>query len=364
MAKQTVAVLFGGRSSEHSVSAVTAQGVLREIDRDRFNVIPIGITREGVFVLEQDDPGKYAFDADAMPEVLDNGKRILWPMPGEPRELRVRTYDGVQSLGELDVVLPLIHGVQGEDGTLQGFFETLEIPYAGAGVIDSAICIDKHFTKMALASAGLAVAPGITVTADAWDTDPAAIRSAIAPLGVPVFVKPANAGSSVGVSKVDDLAELEAALAKGFAEDSKVLVEAAVVGREIEVAVLKTTQGVRVSLPGEIVLEAGHYYGFEEKYLGGAGAEVVCPAELDDATIARVQQIGIEAFAAVGGQGLARVDVFLTATGEIIINELNTMPGFTPISMYPKCWVASGLSYSDLLSELIEVGLRGRTEKQ
>ncbi len=357
MAKQTVAVLFGGRSSEHSVSTVTAQGVLREIDRDRFNVIPVGITRDGIFVLEQDDADKYAFDADAMPEVVDNGKRIIWPMPGEPRELRVRTHDGVQSIGPVDVVLPLIHGIQGEDGTLQGFFETLEIPYAGAGVIDSAICLDKHFTKMALSSAGLAVAPGITVTAADWAADPAGVRAAIEPLGLPVFVKPAKAGSSVGVSKVDNLSELETAFETGFAEDEKVLVESAVIGREIEVAVLKASDGVRVSLPGEIVLDPGHYYGFEEKYMGGEGAEVVCPADLDDETIARVQEIGREAFAAVGGQGLARVDVFVTDAGEIVINELNTMPGFTPISMYPKCWVASGLSYRGLLSELVDVGL-------
>lgn len=357
MAKHTVAVLFGGRSSEHSVSAVTAQGVLREIDRERFNVIPVGITREGMFVLEQDDAEKYAFDADAMPEVVDNGKRVIWPMPGEPRELRVRTHDGIESLGPVDVVLPLIHGVQGEDGTLQGFFETLELPYAGAGVIDSAVCLDKHFTKIALSSAGLAVAPGITVTAAQWAADPTAVHTAALPLGLPVFVKPAQAGSSVGVSKVTNFDDLAAALAVGFAEDDKVLIEAAVVGREIEVAVLKARDGVRVSLPGEIVLDAGHYYGFEEKYLGGEGAAVVCPAELDDETIARVQQIGLEAFAAVGGQGLARVDVFVTAAGEIVINELNTMPGFTPISMYPKCWVASGLSYRDLLSELIDVGL-------
>ncbi len=357
MAKQTVVVLFGGRSSEHSVSAVTAQGVLREIDRERFNIIPVGITRAGVFVLEHDDPNRYAFDADAMPEIVDNGRRIIWPMPGDGRELRVHTHDGVQSLGTVDVVLPLIHGVQGEDGTLQGFFETLEIPYAGAGVLDSAICLDKHFTKLALASAGLAVARGITVTDAAWHENSAHIRELVEPLGLPVFVKPANAGSSVGVSKVSHADELAAALEVGFAEDKKVLVEAAVDGREIEVAVLKASDGVRVSLPGEIVLQPGHYYGFEEKYLGGEGAEVVCPADLDDETLARVQQIGLEAFAAVGGEGLARVDVFVTEAGDIIINELNTMPGFTPISMYPKCWVASGLSYRDLLSELIDVGL-------
>ncbi|PKI92794.1 D-alanine--D-alanine ligase [Actinomycetales bacterium SN12] len=359
MDKQTVVVLFGGRSSEHSISSATAGGVLAAIDRDRYNVIPVGITREGAFVLEQDDPAKFALDAANMPEVRDNGTRIRWPEAGGDRVLRVVAPDGsLVELAAVDVVLPILHGTHGEDGTIQGFFDILEIPYAGGGVLDSAMCMDKHFMKVALESEGIAVSPWVTVRQRAWQQDSAPLRAAIAELGLPLFVKPARAGSSVGVSKVETLGELDAALEVAFAEDEKVLVETGIVGREIEVAILETADGVRASLPGEIVLTSRGFYDFEGKYLGGEGVDVVCPAEMSDAEIAAVQQIGVRAFEAVDGKGLARVDVFLAADGEIVVNELNTMPGFTPISMFPKCWIASGLSYGELITELIEGGLR------
>lgn len=332
--------------------------MLAAIDRDRYDVIPVGITREGAFVLEQDDPAKFALDAANMPEVIDNGTRIRWPEAGD-RVLRVIAPDGsAVELAAVDVVLPILHGTHGEDGTIQGFFDILEIPYAGGGVLDSAMCMDKHFMKVALESEGIAVSPWVTVRQRAWQQESAPLRAAIAELGLPLFVKPARAGSSVGVSKVENLGELDAALEVAFAEDEKVLVETGIVGREIEVAILETADGVRASLPGEIVLTSRGFYDFEGKYLGGDGVDVVCPAEMSDAEIAAVQQVGVRAFEAVDGRGLARVDVFLTADGGIVVNELNTMPGFTPISMFPKCWVASGLSYSDLITELIEGGLR------
>ncbi|KYJ99267.1 D-alanine--D-alanine ligase family protein [Microbacterium sp. CH1] len=359
MDKQTVVVLFGGRSSEHSISSATAGGVLGAIDRDRYAVIPVGITREGAFVLEDDDPAKFPLDAAHLPEVVDNGTRVLWPEPGGDRTLRVVHPGGeTEGLGEIDVVLPILHGPHGEDGTIQGYFDTLEVPYAGGGVLDSALCMDKHFMKIALQAAGIAVAPGVTVRRREWDADPDALRARAADFGLPVFVKPARAGSSVGVSKVSVPEELDAALAIAFAEDDKVLIEAGVTGREIEVAVLETAEGVRASLPGEIVLTDRGFYDFEGKYLGGDGVDVVCPAELTEAEVAAVQEAGVRAFQAVDGRGLARVDMFLTPTGELVVNELNTMPGFTPISMFPKCWVASGLSYGDLITELVEAGLR------
>ncbi len=332
--------------------------MLGAIDRDRYNVIPIGITREGVFVLEHDDPARFRLDADRLPHVADNGSRILWPMPGGPRELRVRRAEGtIESLGEVDAVLPILHGVHGEDGTVQGFLDILEIPYAGGGVLDSAICMDKHFMKIALAADGIAVAPGITVRRPRWTADPRAVRAEVADLGYPVFVKPARAGSSVGVSKAHDESELAEAMSVAFAEDDKVLVERGIVGREIEVAVLegRGAEPTRASLPGEIVLTTREFYDFEGKYLGGDGADVVCPADLTDEQTARIREIATRAFDAVDGRGLARVDVFLTDSGDVIVNELNTMPGFTPISMYPKCWVATGLSYADLITELIEL---------
>ncbi len=333
--------------------------MLGAIDRERYAVIPVGITREGAFVLEDDDPAKFPLDAAHLPEVVDNGTRVLWPEPGGDRTLRVVHPGGeTEGLGEIDVVLPILHGPHGEDGTIQGYFDTLEVPYAGGGVLDSALCMDKHFMKIALRAAGIAVAPGVTVRRREWDADPDALRARAADLGLPVFVKPARAGSSVGVSKVSAPQELDAALAIAFAEDDKVLIEAGVTGREIEVAVLETAEGVRASLPGEIVLTDRGFYDFEGKYLGGDGVDVVCPAELTDAEVAAVQEAGVRAFQAVDGRGLARVDMFLTPTGELVVNELNTMPGFTPISMFPKCWVASGLSYGDLITELVEAGLR------
>lgn len=333
--------------------------MLRAIDRDRFRVIPVGITREGVFVLEDDDPDKFALDAQRLPEVVDNGTRVLWPEGGADRTLRVRRMDGsVDEVGRLDAVLPILHGVHGEDGTVQGFLDTLGIPYAGGGVLDSALCMDKHFMKIVLAAAGVPVAPWVTIRRSRWEADPDGVRADAAALGEPSFVKPARAGSSVGVSKVHDASELDDALALAFAEDDKVLIETAIVGREVEVAILEGRDGARAraSLPGEIVLTTREFYDFEGKYLGGEGAEVVCPAQLTDAETAAIQELGVRAFEAVDGRGLARVDFFLTADG-LYVNELNTMPGFTPISMFPKCWIASGMTYPELISELIDTAL-------
>lgn len=322
-------------------------------------MIPVGITREGTFVLEDDDPDKFALDADRLPEVADNGTRILWPEGGGDRGLRVRRADGtIDELGTVDVVLPILHGVHGEDGTVQGFFDTLAIPYAGGGVLDSALCMDKHFMKIVLQSAGVPVSPWVTVTQSGWTRDADAVRADVSRLGLPVFVKPARGGSSVGVTKVAAAVDLDDALRVAFAEDDKVLVETAIVGREVEVAILegRNGTGARASLPGEIVLTTREFYDFEGKYLGGDGAEVVCPADVTDAERAAIQELGIRAFEAVDGRGLARVDFFL-ADDALYVNELNTMPGFTPISMFPKCWIATGMTYPELITELIETAL-------
>ncbi|MDR2294005.1 MAG: D-alanine--D-alanine ligase [Microbacterium sp.] len=358
MGKQRVVVLFGGRSSEHSISSATAGGVLHAIDRDRFDVIPVGITRDGAFVLEEDRPEKFAMVADAMPEVRDNGTRVLWPEAGGERVLHVRQADGsVSEPMPIDVVLPILHGPHGEDGTMQGFLDILGLPYAGCGVLDSAVCMDKHFMKVVLRAAGIPVSPGFTVTSADWASSPEHVRTSAAQYPLPWFVKPARAGSSVGVSKVHTADELDAALRVAFDEDDKVLIEQGMAGREIEVAVLKGMPGEpsRASLPGEIVLTRD-FYDFEGKYLGGEGVDLVCPAELDDATIIQLRELAVRAFDAVDGQGLARVDFFVTTDGPIV-NELNTMPGFTPISMFPQCWIATGLSYTDLLTYLVDNAL-------
>ncbi|WP_439592500.1 D-alanine--D-alanine ligase family protein [Microbacterium sp.] len=356
MARTAVAVLFGGRSSEHSISSATAGGVLRAIDRERFDVIPIGITRDGAFVLEDDDPDKFALDKDRLPEVLDNGTRILWPDSTLTRELRVTDASGAtRSLGDVDVVFPILHGRFGEDGTIQGMLELLGLPYVGAGVLMSAIGMDKHATKSVLKSAGVPVVPWVTVTRSDLSRDGDLWRRRIRSLGLPAFVKPARAGSSVGVSKVTDWTELDSALDVAFAEDATVLVEQGITGREVECGVLPGVDGgePRVSLAGEIVVTGREFYDFEAKYLDAPGVELVCPADLRDGELREMQRIAVQAFEALGGEGLARVDFFFTGT-EFFVNEVNTMPGFTPISMFPKCWIASGMSYPELISELID----------
>lgn len=361
MDKLSVAVLFGGRSSEHSISSATAGGVLRAIDRDRFRVIPVGITRDGAFVLEDDDPEKFLLDPHRLPEVVDNGTRVLWPDSTRSRTLRVTDGEGTRSLGAVDVVLPILHGRWGEDGTVQGFLELLDIPYAGAGLLMSALGMDKNATKNVLRSAGVPVVPWVTVTRTGLTHNRRLWEQRIRALGLPAFVKPARAGSSVGVSRVAAWDQLDAALDRAFAEDDTVLVEQAVIGRELECGVLQGRDGAapRVSCAGEVVITGRDFYDFEAKYLDAPGIELVCPASLHDGELADMQRIAARAFEAIGGQGLSRVDFFFTGT-EFFVNEINTMPGFTPISMFPRCWQASGMTYGELISDVIDTALTHR----
>ena len=290
--------------------------------------------------------------------MVDNGTRIIWPDSALSRELKVSDASGVRSLGEIDVVFPILHGRFGEDGTVQGFLELLDLPYVGAGLLMSAIGMDKHTTKSILRSAGVPVVPWVTVTRRDLDRDRDLWERRIRALGLPAFVKPARAGSSVGVSKVSDWSELDAALDVAFAEDRTVLVEQGVVGREVECGVLQGRDGgaPRVSVAGEIVITGRDFYDFEAKYLGAPGIDLVCPAELLPGELAEMQRVAARAFEAVGGEGLSRVDFFYTGT-EFFVNEVNTMPGFTPISMFPTCWIASGMSYPELITELIDLAL-------
>ena len=362
MSKRVVAIVFGGRSSEHTISCSTAGGVLASIDRERFDVIPVGITRDGAFTLQPDDAERFVMNPDAMPEVHDNGTRVLWPDAASTRELRVVDADGsIRSLGEIDVAFPILHGPWGEDGTIQGMFELIGLPYVGNGVLASALAMDKHHAKTAVQAAGIDVAPWVSITPAKWSRDEALWRGRIAALGLPVFVKPARAGSSVGVTKVSNAAALDEALAAAWEHDGTALVESAIAGREIECAVLGGVDGAppRVSLAGEIVVTGREFYDFEAKYLDGDAAELICPTTLGRRELEQLQRIAARAFDALGCAGLARVDVFLTGEG-FVFNELNTMPGFTPISMFPKCWEASGIGYSELITELIELGLTER----
>jgi D-alanine-D-alanine ligase len=328
--------------------------VLGAIDRDAYEVIPVGITLDGAFVLERDDPDAFALDPERLPEVRDDGSRVLWPDSALSSELRVRDADGdVRSLGEIDVAFPILHGPFGEDGTIQGFFELIGVPYVGNGVLASAVAMDKHFTKTVLQAAGLAVAPWVALTET--DRDSRVLRGRADALGYPQFVKPARAGSSVGVTRVEVPEELDAALDIAFAEDSRVLVERGLDGRELEVGVLGARDGgvVRVSAVGEIILTGRPFYDFAAKYLDAPGVDLVCPAELGDGERMDLERLVVRAFEAIDGRGLARIDVFLTGEG-FVVNEINTMPGFTPISMFPRCWQESGLAYPDLITDLIE----------
>lgn len=367
--RTTVMVVFGGRSSEHTISCATAGGVLGAIDRERYRVVPVGITREGAWVFEDDDPAALALDPENLPEITDNGTRVHLPDSVRSRTVRVSGTDATGEpatidLGEVDLVFPILHGPFGEDGTVQGLLELVGLPFVGSGVLAASVAMDKHFTKIVLRDAGLRVGDGVTVTRHRWDAAPDAVRDdALTALGLPVFVKPARAGSSVGVSKVHSAGEFAEAMRIAFAEDDHVLVEGAITGREVEVAVLESRPGerARASVGGEIVMTGVEFYDFAAKYLGADGVDLVCPADLDERQLAELQDLGVRAFEALGAAGLARVDCFLTDDG-FVINEVNTMPGFTPISMFPKCWQASGLSYPELITELIEVALAHAAE--
>jgi len=351
----TVAVLFGGRSSEHEISCVTAGGIMDVVDRSVYEIVPVGITKDGAFTLQPDDPTQLAIRDGALPTVPDNGTRVAFPTSPASNELVVSHPDGSVTTIAVDIVFPILHGPFGEDGTVQGLLEIAGLPYVGDGVLASALAMDKHVAKAVLEHAGLRVAPWTTVLRREWAADPMDVAEAVAAHGWPLFVKPARAGSSMGVSRVDEPSQLGAAMDLAFEHDSKVIVEPRVIGREVEVAVLEGRDGVpRTSLPGEIVVDEAGFYDFESKYLGG-DESLLCPAPLTETQTDEIRSIGARAFEAIGGAGLARVDCFLTDDG-FVVNEVNTMPGFTPLSMYPRCWAASGVSYPELVTELIELG--------
>lgn len=357
-----VAVVLGGRSGEHAISCVTAGGVLRAIDRDRYDVMAIGITRDGRWVHVPDDPAVWEIRDGRLPEVTaDHGATLLLPRSPEDTEVvRIEPGTSPVPVGTVDVVLPLLHGPYGEDGTLQGMLELAGIRYVGAGVLASALGMDKHYMKLVLAGHGIPVAPAVVLRPGRWEREPEAVLEEVRGLGLPVFVKPARAGSSLGITRVTDLSDLGAAIAAAVEHDPKVLVEAAVTGREIECAVLAARDGgpPRTSLPGEIVTAGGHdFYDFEAKYLDEDGAVLRCPTDLPPETQRAVQDLAARTFEAIGCEGLARVDTFVTPAGEVIVNEINTMPGFTPISMYPRMWEATGLPYAELVDELIQLAL-------
>jgi D-alanine-D-alanine ligase len=357
-----VAVIFGGRSSEHAISCVTAAGVLRAIDRTVYDVVPIGVTPNGRWVLTADDPSRWELTGGALPEVKDgDGPGVVAPLEAGDTRMQILEPGQVpRTLAQVDVVLPLLHGPFGEDGTLQGLLELTDVRYVGSGVLASAASMDKHVMKVMLTGAGLPVGEHVVVLPQDWRRHSERVRDDIEELGWPVFVKPARAGSSIGITKVHGPEELDAAIVLAQRHDPKVVVEAMIEGREIECGVLESGDGGTplTSLPGEIeVLGEREFYDFEAKYLDEGSTRLTCPADLPEDVVQRIRDLSARTFEAMGCEGLARVDFFVRPDGEVLVNEINTMPGFTPSSMYPRMWAATGLPYPELVDRLLRLGL-------
>jgi D-alanine-D-alanine ligase len=341
-----VAVLIGGRSSEHSISCISGRSIVSALDPARYDVSVVGIARDGRWV-----------------RAADGGLSILaadGPLPEIAADAPAAEFHDCL---DVDVVFPVLHGPWGEDGTIQGLLETVGVPYVGSGVLASALSMDKGFMKDTLAGAGIEVGRYVVVTDRRWCDDPDRVLAEVADLGFPVFVKPARAGSSLGISKVSSSADLVAAIEGARKHDPRLIVEAAVVGaREIECGVLVDADGrPHASRCAEIIVNARHeFYDFEAKYLDDS-ATLVVPADLDPATEGDIQRIAVAAFEALGCEGLARVDFFLSGAGHLVLNEANTMPGFTAISMYPRMWAASGVDYPALVDRLVADAVRKGT---
>jgi len=348
-----VGILFGGRSGEHEVSLASAASVIRGLDPDKYEAVPIGISKEGHWLI-----GSAA--QKMLPEVLKGGQRVM--MTADPTDAALVKLDGSGGGQRLDVVFPVMHGTFGEDGTIQGLLDLAGLPFVGAGVLGSAIGMDKDVSKRLLQVAKIPVVPWITVYRHEWEKNPEPIRAAIeAKFQYPVFVKPATLGSSVGMTKTHSREELAPALNLAAEFAMKMLVEQCMVAREIEVSVLGN-HDPKASIPGEIVPHR-EFYDYTAKYLE-EGSRILIPAELTPAQTKKIQKYAIEAFRALELSGMARVDFFLEKEGgKIFLNEVNTIPGFTSISMYPKMWEASGIPFRELIDKLIELALEQHAEK-
>jgi D-alanine-D-alanine ligase len=348
VARIRVGILFGGRSAEHEVSILSARNVLAALDRERFEPVLIGIERDGRWLV-QDERRLLAAAGDPRQVNLSDGAAVSLPT--------LRAGEGAGP-GPVDVVFPVLHGPMGEDGTVQGMLELAGVAYVGAGVLGSAVGMDKDVAKRLLRASGIPVAEHRVVRRAEFERDEAAACRRAAEVGFPLFSKPANLGSSVGVVQVPDAAALPAALAHAFAYDTKALAEEMVRGREIECSVLGDEIDARASVPGEIVVRhPDGFYSYEAKYIDESGAILEIPARLSAPEIERVQEMAVAAFHALEGHGMARVDFFLRGDGALLVNEVNTIPGFTAISMFPKLWEASGVSSRELVNRLVELAL-------
>jgi D-alanine-D-alanine ligase len=352
MPKLRVALVFGGRSVEHEVSIASATSILNALDPSRYDVTLVAIGQDGRWHLGA---------PDMLPASVVEGEEVA--LPAVPGEGHLVSAESGESAGGVDVIFPIVHGTGGEDGTLQGFLELASVPYVGSGVLGSAVQMDKDVTKRLLQAAGLPVVPWVTIRSHERAADATGVVShALSTIGLPAFVKPANCGSSVGISRVERPEEMGPALDEALRYDGKALVEQAIDGREIELAVLGN-ENAEASVPGEI-LPRSTWYDYESKYVDEA-TDLVVPADLPAETTAELQRMAVEAFRILEGAGLARVDFFVGRDGgAIYLNEVNSLPGFTEVSMYPRLWEASGLPYPALLDRLIELALeRGRSQR-
>jgi D-alanine-D-alanine ligase len=351
--KPMVLLLFGGRSTEHEVSVRSAENVKNALDREKYDLLLIGIDKRGRWVLV-DDPD--FFRNNSIVSYEEMSEVYLPPVPGS-RTLTMVRKD--RRLGPIDVVFPLLHGSFGEDGTVQGLLRLCDLPFVGADVLGSAVGMDKDFMRRLLREAGIPV-PRFRAFRWCDPIDTALLRK---DLGFPLFVKPANLGSSVGISRVQGEDEFKTAVEMAFCYDTKIVVEEEIVGREIECSVLGNESPV-ASVPGEIV-PVHEFYSYEAKYIDEEGARLLVPADLKASEKERIQRLAVESFFVLGCEGLARVDFFLKNDGSVVVNEINTLPGFTSISMYPKLWVESGIAQSELVERLIALGFeRHEREKR
>lgn len=356
-----VGVVFGGRSGEHEISLRSARCVVDAIDRDQYSIALIGIDRRGHWHLLEESAFRRLTDA-ALPALNGSGSEVmLLPTPtmGELLDPEKPT----TPVGKLDVIFPVLHGPYGEDGTVQGLLELADIPYVGAGVLGSAVGMDKDVQKRLLRGAGIPVVPFVTLTRTQWDTDATAVMAQAQEIGLPLFVKPANLGSSVGITKVKTAADLGPAVAIALQYDNKILIEKGIDAREIECAVLGN-ENPQASVPGEICPHA-EFYSYEAKYVDENGAALLIPAPLTAAESETVRTLAVQVFQLLDCSGMARVDLFLErGTGQWYVNELNTIPGFTTISMYPKLWEASGVPYRELITRLLELARERHAQRR
>jgi D-alanine-D-alanine ligase len=359
--KIRVAVLYGGRSGEHEVSLRSAASVMQNLDASRYEIVLVAVDKQGRWSLPQLSIEERKAPALPLPSHSSGPAVVLPPHPSQSGPTSLLPLTSVGKAGPIDVVFPVIHGTFGEDGTLQGLLELADVPYVGCGVLASAVGMDKEIAKRLVESEGLPIVPYIALKKEVWAARKSEFAKKIAEkLGFPCFVKPVNAGSSVGVHKVKVASDLDAAISDSFRYDTKVLVEKAIAAREIELSVLENPDPAGeplVSIAGEIT-PTHEFYSYESKYLDENGAVIQLPAQLSASDMARAQEIARRTFNALQCEGMARVDLFVDkVTGEFYFNEINTIPGFTSISMYPKMWEASGIGYSELLSKLIDLAI-------